>query len=297
MSDTTTRVCNAPRARVLIADSQLHIWGADTAQRPWPHKVAPHRIVPFSADDALREMDAAGVARAVLVPPWWEGERNDLVLDAARSHPQRFAAMGLFDADAADATWRLAGWRDQPGMLGFRFSSQDPKYRTALADGRVDWVWRDAERLGIPVMLSVHPQELDVVDRLAQRHPALRIAIDHLAREFRRKDADAFPNMDGLVALAERPNVAVKASGTPAYTSDSYPYRFVHPYLRRVYDAFGSRRVFWGSDFTKLPCSYAQSVTMFTEHLAWLSADDKAWIMGRGLCEWLGWSVDAKPAK
>jgi len=37
----------------------------------------PDQPVPFSKDDLLREMDAAGVQRAVLVPPSWEGERND----------------------------------------------------------------------------------------------------------------------------------------------------------------------------------------------------------------------------
>jgi len=28
---------------------------------------------------------------------------------------------------------------------------------------------------------------------------------------------------------------------------------------------------------------------MFTEEIPWLSADDKAWIMGRGICDWIGW--------
>jgi hypothetical protein len=30
---------------------------------------------------------------------------------------------------------------------------------------------------------------------------------------------------------------------------------------------------------------------MFTEELPWLTADDKEWIMGRGVCEWLGWRM------
>jgi hypothetical protein len=30
-------------------------------------------------------------------------------------------------------------------------------------------------------------------------------------------------------------------------------------------------------------------VTFFVEELPWLSADDMEWIMGRGICEWLGW--------
>ncbi len=56
---------------MLIVDAQIHIWEADTPERPWPpggHARA-HRSQPFSKDDLLREMDAAGVARVVIVPP------------------------------------------------------------------------------------------------------------------------------------------------------------------------------------------------------------------------------------
>jgi len=54
-------------------------------------------------------------------------------------------------------------------------------------------------------------------------------------------------------------------------------------------DAFGPRRMFWGTDLTRLPCSYRQGITFFTEELAFLSESDKERVMGRGLCEWLGW--------
>jgi hypothetical protein len=29
---------------------------------------------------------------------------------------------------------------------------------------------------------------------------------------------------------------------------------------------------------------------MFTDEMPWLSGEDKKWIMGRALCEWLGWA-------
>ena len=80
----------------------------------------------------------------------------------------------------------------------------------------------------------------------------------------------------------------------PGYSVEAHPYRDLHPHLRRVYDAFGPRRIFWGTDYSRLPCSYRQAITLFTEELPWLSSDDKEWIMGRGLCEWLGWPLPAK---
>jgi L-fuconolactonase len=89
--------------------------------------------------------------------------------------------------------------------------------------------------------------------------------------------------------MARRPNVAVKASALPCYSSEPYPYRGLQPYVRGVYDAFGPRRMFWGTDRTRLPCSYGQAITFFTEELPWLSASDQELIMGRGVCDWLGW--------
>jgi hypothetical protein len=49
--------------------------------------------------------------------------------------------------------------------------------------------------------------------------------------------------------------------------------------------------MFWGTDWTRLPCPWREAVTLFTEELEWLSDDDKAWIMGRGLCQWIGWKI------
>lgn len=87
-----------------IVDSQVRIWAADTPERPWPPlKHPPHRPAPFSKDDLLREMDAAGVQRTVIVPPTWGGERNDLGLEAARLHPDCFALMDEVGASIVNA--------------------------------------------------------------------------------------------------------------------------------------------------------------------------------------------------
>ncbi len=97
---------------MLIVDAQVHIWGADTSERPWPPsgRGRAHRPEPFSRDDLLREMDVAGVARAVIVPPSWEGDRNDLALEAARLHPDRFAVMGRPPLSRPDPAARGGMW-------------------------------------------------------------------------------------------------------------------------------------------------------------------------------------------
>jgi L-fuconolactonase len=277
---------------MLIVDAQVHIWGANTPERPWPARHKPHREVPLTKDELLREMDAAGVDRAVLVPPSWEGDRNDLALAAAQAHPGRFAVMGRIDPDAPGSRGALATWREQPGMLGLRFTFHRQGLVEQLTEGRVDWVWGEAEKAGIPVMILVPHALVYLIDRVAQRHPGLRIVMDHLSIPSGATGEEAFRDLDKLLAIAKRENVAVKATSLPSYVRDDpYPYRSVHPHLRRVYDAFGPKRIFWGTDLSRLPCSYRQGITMFTEEIPWLTAADKEWIMGRGVCEWLGWKL------
>ena len=132
------------------------------------------------------------------------------------------------------------------------------------------------------------------IERIAARHPGLKVVMDHLALTRNTKDDEAFRDLDKLLALARHPNVAVKATALPCFTNDQYPFRRLHPYIRRVYDAFGPKRMFWGTDYSRLPCPYRQAITFFTEELDWLTAEDKAWIMGRGVCEWVGWEMPGK---
>lgn len=274
---------------MLIVDGQVHIWAASTPERPWPARHAPHKPVPLDRTTLLAEMDAAGVDAAILVPPSWEGERNDLVTEAARLHPDRFAVMGRFDPEAPGARDRVATWRDQPGMLGMRFTFRRKQLEAPLVEGRYDWLWAEMEKLGLPMMvLAIQPQ-MPLVARIAQRHPGFRIVLDHMTLLTGTTDDEAFREFDRTLALAQYPNVALKASALPCFTKDAYPYRALHPHLRRAVDAYGPRRVFWGTDLSRLPCSYRQAVTMVTEEMPWLTDDDKSWIMGRGICEWLRW--------
>lgn len=276
---------------MLIVDAQVHTWAASTPERPWSGGGEPQREIPFTNADLLKEMDAAGVHRAVLVPPGWEGSRNDLALAAAREHPDRFAVMGRIAPQLlSKSQGALIGWRKQPGMLGLRLAMNVAKAPEFLGSGKLDWLWKEAEAEGVPLMMLMRMEHVHLIDAIAAKHPQLRIVMDHFALDHSKRDAEAFRDFDQLLAIARRPNVAAKASALPCYTNDVYPFRALHPYIRQAYDAFGPRRLFWGTDLSRSPIPYRQQVTMFTEEIPWLTADDKTWIMGRGVCEWLGWA-------
>ena len=101
----------APGQRMLIVDAQVHIWDADRPDRPWPagRAAQAQKPYPVTKEMVLAAMDEAGVDRAVLIPPSWEGDYNDLVLAAAQAHPHRFAAMGRLAVENPESRTLIAG--------------------------------------------------------------------------------------------------------------------------------------------------------------------------------------------
>ena len=83
----------------------------------------------------------------------------------------------------------------------------------------------------------------------------------------------------------------MKVSALPCFSSEPYPFRNLNDPLRRVIEAFGPRRCFWGSDLSRMleHCTYRQGVTHFTEELPWLKGQDLEKVMGRALTKWIGW--------
>jgi predicted TIM-barrel fold metal-dependent hydrolase len=266
---------------MLIVDAQIHIWSRGTT-------LPPHRAEPYSKEQVLGDMDAAGVDRAVVHPPSWDPDSNELAIAAARAHPNRFAILGRLALDRPESHSLIAGWKKQPGMLGLRFTFLQPHQKSWPTDGTMDWLWPAAERAGVPVALLAN-DFLPLVGQIAERHPGLKLIVDHMGALRGNKGAAAFRTMPDLVALARHPNVAVKATGGPSYATDDYPFRSLHPYYQKLYDAFGPKRMFWGTDITRMPCSWRQCVTAFTEETPWLPAADKELIMGGAICDWLGW--------
>ena len=273
---------------MLIVDSQIHIW--ENARMS-----AHHRQIPtYSVDDALHEMASAGVDAAVIHPPSTLGEKvNELAVEAVKAHPDKFCILGHFDLQAPNREEIVRNWRQRPGMVGFRFTFNQPQQKAWWEDGSLDWFWKACEREQLPVGLLAGGH-MKAFGAIAERHPGLKLHIDHHGRSGGGtgvKDDAAFADLLEMLALARLPNVAVKLSGAPSYSSEPYPYRNIHEYIRQIFDAFGPQRCFWGTDITRMPCSYRECVTMFTEELPWLKGRELELVMGRAVCDWLGWKT------
>ncbi|HEX3971349.1 MAG TPA: amidohydrolase family protein [Stellaceae bacterium] len=279
-----------PRLPKYIVDSQSHVW---LPGGPKPNST--QRQEPFSYQELLGILDAAGVARLVIVTPSWNPTGNAYPLEAAKAHPSRFHVMGLFNFANPPSPEDVANWKKQPGMLGMRMFLASPAGQKWLSDGSADWLWPIMEREQIPLMIFCYPA-LPPVARIAAKYPGMKIILDSFAIPTEKKGPANFAHYEEALALAKYPNIAIKCESVPFLSAEGYPYRDILQFFKPTYDAFGPERMFWGSDMTLLKPpllgSYMNCIRYMTE-IDWMTDRDLELIMGRSLSKWLNWPLPA----
>lgn len=284
---------------MFIVDSQVHLWLDETPERPWVRGARErlikngHRTEAFTYEECLQHMNEAGVARVMIVPGSWEGDRIDYALQACEKHPDRFAVMARIPQNKPEeAKAMLRDWQSIPYVKGTRLTFHRPVDRNWMIDGTMDWYWPFAEEHGVRTMIHA-PIWKRETGEVAQKHPGLKLIVDHMGIFTRLMDDAIEYWVEETIELAKHPNIYVKVSAIPSYSSQPYPFENVNKYVRQVVDAFGAERCFWGTDLTrqlKHDLTYSDCIEHFTKHMGFTS-QQLEWIMGRGICECLGWPI------
>ena len=270
-----------PARKRLIIDAQVHVWKAESADWQWVRGLKPQMPEPFTIEKLMPLMDEAGVDRAIIIPPDWPGYRNDygrIIWTITRRLVMVVALVLAFILSATITVYLL-------------FRSGDTRVPNIVGKPEAE-AQKTAEKAGLPIMFLINGRSAQVV-RIAERHPQLTLIIDHMGVTADVVKAGKLTDaIDRTLLLAKYPNVSVKLSAAPNYSTESYPFRDFLPHIRRLFDAYGPQRCYWGTDITNGfdRATYRQRITHFTEELPFLSEEDKDWIMGRAIVARLDWS-------
>src|ERR1700733_5125376 len=100
-----------------IVDAQIPTWGTGL-----PSNLSHRQVTAFTPAEAIALMDEGGVDAAIIHPPGWDPGSTEMAFGAVRDYPGRFAIMGSVPLDRPESRDRIAAWRQQPGMLGVRYT-------------------------------------------------------------------------------------------------------------------------------------------------------------------------------
>jgi predicted TIM-barrel fold metal-dependent hydrolase len=273
-------------------DAHAHVWSDDLARYPlgpWATK-ANMKPATFTSDELLAVVRPQGIGRVVLIQHApLHGYDNSYILDCARKRPDTFSVVAMINERTPNLKERLRDLRDE-GARGIRIGPTKHADRTLNVDPP-NWLnapgmqllWTHAAELGVAICPLLSPDFLPSVDAMCQQHPDTNVVIDH----FGRITTGDQTHERWLAALAKHPNVYVKVSAFKNFGDRRAPYDDLTPLLQLVIDAFGPRRLMWGSD---LPYqlndgnNYADAIALLRTGLDTLSETERDAIL-RGTAE------------
>ncbi|HRJ45205.1 MAG TPA: amidohydrolase family protein, partial [Caldilineaceae bacterium] len=189
------------------------------------------------------------------------------------AHPGKFAAAMIVPADDGGAIRRWA----EAGIGGIRLAAN---FRGTGRDSLAHW--RTANELGLVVSAPSSPASLasDEFAEVLGLFPDLSIVIEHLGGAKPGMAADEF---QPVLALAAHENLTIKLPGFGEFCHLPHPFRDVPVFADRVLEAFGPRRMMWGSDWPPVSSreGYDSSLSFPLDYFADISEDERGWMFGK----------------
>jgi len=276
---------------MMIIDSQVHAYEANTPKRPWA--TVPNWPAHATGDEMVAAMDKVGVDGAIFVSAFSMYLYDaSYAIEVQRAHPGRFALVKPVDPGDPAVGEVIAEWKKTPGAVAIRIrllkeSGLQP------GDPGLDRVLREAVRHDLPVNLLCWGN-LETCTALIERHPDTRFVIDHLGiLQPRTPPAPPQPwaDLPQVLDLAKRANAVLKVSGACTLSREPYPFSDIWEPLARIFDAWGFERCLWGTDWTRAfaVVNYEQAVRPFVETKR-LSESERAMLMGGACAKAYRWS-------
>jgi len=239
-------------------DSHQHFWRYDPAQYPWIGSDMQLLARDWLPADLVPSMQASGIERCIAVQARASEAETDFLLALAAQHPWIAGVIGWVELREGDVELRLARWRGQPALKGFRHLLQDEvDVHAVLASAVFRRNVAVLQSRGLVYELLVHADQFDGLAAFCAALDGHTLVLDHLGKPAIRKRGDSayLAWREALQPVAAMPHVMCKLSGLVTEARwhdgrlDGHTPADFHRYLDTALELFGPHRVMFGSDW------------------------------------------------
>ncbi|MBS7564882.1 amidohydrolase family protein [Mucilaginibacter sp. Bleaf8] len=263
-------------------DSHQHFWQFDPVRDSWitgEMSAIRRDCLPADLWPLLQHHDIQG---CIAVQSDQSEKDNEFLLGLAADNDFIKGIVGWVDLQAADVEDRLIHYRQFEKIKGFRHVLQGEPQR--------DLMLTDAFKHGIGLLgkydftydVLIFADQLKYTAELIAQYPNQVFIIDHIAKpDIKQQHIDDWKR--DIQTVAQFPNVSCKVSGMVTEADwNGWNERDFEPYLDVVFEAFGTNRVLYGSDWPvcQVAGGYDRMIDIVKNYSAQLSAHEQTLFWG-----------------
>lgn len=229
-------------------DAHQHFWVLSRGDYGWLTPAAGSIYRDYLPTDLEPLLVRHGIGASIVVQAAPSVAETEFLLALAREAPFVAGVVGWVDLIAKEASETIRRLAGNPLLVGLRPMVQD------IADD--EWLLRPDLSAALDAMIEhglvfdalVLPRHLPRLLVLIERHPELRVVIDHGAKPgIRERMLD--PWRADIAALAARPGICCKLSGLVTEAAADWRVEDLAPFVTHLLATFGAGRLLWGSDW------------------------------------------------
>ncbi|MEO8305469.1 MAG: amidohydrolase family protein [Betaproteobacteria bacterium] len=273
---------NASRALGGRVDAHHHVWRLDRGDYGWLTPALKPIYRDFTLTDLRPLVAAADIGTTVLVQAAPTVAETEFLLKVAHASDGLVrAVVGWADLAAQDAVPTLTRLAQNALLKSIRPMLHDLRDPEWILRRDVDRTLSELPRLGLAFDALVRTAQLPSLTRMLDRHPDLRVVVDHGAKP---EIATGMwePWASGIAAVARHPLAMCKLSGLVTEARTDWTIDNLRRYVDHLLECFGPTRLLWGSDWpvVDLAGGYRIWVAATETLLAGLPPDDRNAIVG-----------------
>jgi predicted TIM-barrel fold metal-dependent hydrolase len=270
-------------------DTHVHVWQLDDQHRPAPNAAIRPPAKAAPVEWLLEDMANYHLDHCVLVQSSAFGWDNTYMVECLEHYPGTFKAIGLVDPVSPHNAADLRLWMSR-GLSGVRLHPvYFPEGATWIDAAANDALWNVAADTGAILQFHMRPEHAAAVGRMAHRHPAVRVIIDHIGKPDV-AEPPPYPSFQTVLALSDHSNIWMKIGDYQIASKLAYPWRDTFPFVAMLKGAFGAQRMLWGTGYptTARLVPLQQALDYVTKDLPCFSPAEVDLVMGNAAAPLFG---------
>lgn len=267
-------------------DTHVHFWQFDKQRDAWITDKMKILQKDYHPSHLIGTLQRNGIDACVAVQADQSELETHYLVELAKTHDFIRAAVGWIDLRSDSLEERLAYFSQYPIIKGWRHVVQAEPDDFLLNSDFQRGVRMIGEQ-GYCYDILIYPRQLSAALKFVQAFPDMRLVIDHCAKPdiAHKKISD----WEGPIReIAKHPNVYCKLSGllTEARWKEWSSADF-YPYLDVVFDAFGTTRLMFGSDWPVMLLSgiYVQWKSLLEKYMEKFTTEEREKVFGLNALE------------